>query len=157
MADIECRYCRAMNDGEERRCTRCGRRLSMAAPRSAPDTYPLASGPRATGAAATAAATVPVGADSFPEDVSEHHLEHFPEPGNSAPERASYQPSLFRDGLGSPKVIPIPTLTPLRVAGREGVPVRRATPRTKRPANPRASRRPRESSATFRWRCPRIE
>jgi uncharacterized RDD family membrane protein YckC len=120
MADIECRYCRAMNDGEEHRCTRCGRRLSMAAPRPAPDTYPLASG-RWGAAAATATATAPA-------PFLEHFAEHLPE-GKVAPERATYQPSLFRDTSGSPKVIPIPTLAPLRVAGREAPPTRRAAPR----------------------------
>jgi len=115
MADIECRYCRAMNEGEEHRCTRCGRRLAIAAPRPAPDAYPWASVPRAA-AVATAAASAP-----FPEQDLEQD--------RSAPERATYQPSLFRDALGSPKVIPIPTLSPLRTAGREGPPIRRSVPR----------------------------
>ncbi len=130
MADIECRYCRAMNDEEEHRCARCGRRLSMAVARSAPDTYPLASGPRAAAAVATAAATAPA-VTPFPEQV--------PEQEASAPERATYQRSLFRDGLGSPKVIPIPTLTPLRIPGPEGPSSRRAAPRNAAPRSRRAS------------------
>jgi uncharacterized RDD family membrane protein YckC len=130
MADIECRYCRTMNDGEEHRCTRCGRRLSMAAPRSAPDTYPLASGPRAVAAVATAAAAAP-GLSRFPE--------HVPEQEESVPERATYQQPLFRDGLGSPKVIPIPTLTPLRVPGREAPLSQHGAARNAGPRSRRAS------------------
>jgi uncharacterized RDD family membrane protein YckC len=131
MADIECRYCRTMNDGEEHRCARCGRRLFMAAPRSAPDTYPLASGPRAAAAVATAAATAPA-MTPFPE-------QQFPEGEESAPERAIYQRSLFRDGLGSPKVIPIPTLNPLRTPSREDPSSRGGAPRNAAPRSRRAS------------------
>src|SRR5580693_2298093 len=127
MAEIECHYCRAMNDGDERRCTRCGRRLLMAAPRPAPDTYPLASGHR--GAAAKAAATAPDMA-AYPE--------LYPELEKTVTERPTFQPSLFREGLGSPKVIPIPTLTPLR-AGRDAAPIRRAAPRTAQPRSRRTS------------------
>ncbi len=97
------------------------------ATRLTPDGYPLTSVPRASAAAATAAATV-----SYPE------IEHLPET-KTEPERTTYQPSLFRDALGSPKVIPIPTLTPLRVAGREAAPIRRATPRNAPPRPRRAS------------------
>ncbi len=39
-----CGYCRARNSEEEHRCVRCGRRLQAAAPRPAPDTYPIVSG-----------------------------------------------------------------------------------------------------------------
>jgi uncharacterized RDD family membrane protein YckC len=45
-------------------------------------------------------------------------------------ERASYQTSLFREGLGAPKVIPIPTLTPTRSMSREGHSIRRVQART---------------------------
>ena len=50
----------------------------------------------------------------------------------AAPEsgHASYQPSLFRDGAGAPKVIPIPTLTPLRPQSRESQSIRRVQTRT---------------------------
>jgi uncharacterized RDD family membrane protein YckC len=42
-------------------------------------------------------------------------------------ERPSYQPTLFREGSGSPKVIPIPTLTPTRQ--RENSTIRRVQTR----------------------------
>ncbi len=99
----------------------------MAAPRSAPESYASTSGPRAVAAAATAAAPFP---ERFPENDAEQ--------GKSAPERATYQRSLFLES-GSPKVIPIPTLTPLRVAGREAPPLRRATPRSASPRSRRGS------------------
>jgi uncharacterized RDD family membrane protein YckC len=54
-------------------------------------------------------------------------------------EPPDYQPSLFRDSAGSPKVVPIPTLTPLHTPAR-GNPARRATPRSS------AARQPRRNS-----------
>jgi uncharacterized RDD family membrane protein YckC len=45
-------------------------------------------------------------------------------------ERASYQTSLFREGIGAPKVIPIPTLTPTRPLSRESHSIRRVQART---------------------------
>src|SRR5580698_1728115 len=134
MADIECGYCRAMNDKEERRCTRCGRRLLMASPRPAPESYSVGGG---GWGAATAPAIVPR-AVSFPEhfaqSLSEQALPErtVPEQLKNAPDRVTYQPSLFRDGQGSQKVIPIPTLTPLRgsrESTREGPAIRRSAPR----------------------------
>lgn len=118
---MQCRYCQNWNEEDERRCVRCGRRLHLAAPRSAPEGYPASIG------LATAAA-----------------LESYPggQPLAAAPpERASYQPSLFRDaayrdGVPGPKVVPIPMLTPSRPALRNNeVPVRR--PRPAAPRNPR--------------------
>ena len=121
MADIQCRYCRATNDGEDQRCTRCGRRLRAAAPRPAPDTYPMGT------AAATAAATVP---------LYEREREV---PFSAPPERPTYQPSLFRETLGSPRVIPIPMLTPLRVPDTDAPPSRRSSMRTAPPRVRRAT------------------
>jgi uncharacterized RDD family membrane protein YckC len=43
---------------------------------------------------------------------------------------AAFQQALFQDGPAASKVIPIPTLTPLRPVAREASPVRRVTPRT---------------------------
>ncbi len=51
-------------------------------------------------------------------------------PQSDPRERVNYQPSLFRDGLGTPKVIPIPTLTPLRPQSRESHSIRRVPART---------------------------
>jgi uncharacterized RDD family membrane protein YckC len=64
--------------------------------------------------------------------------ELYPELEKTVTERPTFQPSLFREGLGSPKVIPIPTLTPLR-AGRDAAPIRRAAPRTAQPRSRRTS------------------
>jgi uncharacterized RDD family membrane protein YckC len=61
-----------------------------------------------------------------------------PEPlPNSLPDRLQYQPSLFRD-LNSPKVIPIPTLTPLResAAREQSAPRPRRNGQTPRRNNP---------------------
>ena len=101
---MQCRYCREWNETDERRCVRCGRRLHLAAAQAAPASYVLSSG----------AATAPA-------------LEALPgrRPSVAAgtlaeqPGRLIFQPSLFRDALGSPKVIPIPTLTPLHPRSRE--------------------------------------
>jgi uncharacterized RDD family membrane protein YckC len=51
-------------------------------------------------------------------------------PESDVRERASYQPSLFRDGSGAPKVIPIPTLTPTHSPMREIRSTRRVQTRT---------------------------
>jgi uncharacterized RDD family membrane protein YckC len=88
---MQCVYCQAWNEQDERRCVRCGRRLHAAA-RPAQDSYPL------TGAAAPALESLP-GGQRQP---------------SAPPPEVSYQPSLFRDALGGPKVIPIPTLTPAK-------------------------------------------
>jgi uncharacterized RDD family membrane protein YckC len=123
MADIACRSCGTMNDVQDHRCARCGRRLHMAAPPSTPDSYPV------MGRSGAAAATAPV-FESFPGGVP-----------TDAPEHVDHQPSLFRGGPGSPKVVPIPTLTPLRPSVREGAGTRRVSPRT-RPNAPRARTNP---------------
>jgi uncharacterized RDD family membrane protein YckC len=117
---MQCRYCQNWNEEDERRCVRCGRRLHLASPRSAADSYPAS-------AAATALA-----------------LESIPggQPLAAAPaERINYQPSLFRDaayrdGVPGPKVIPIPMLTPSRPSPRTEGPSRKA-----RPSAPRTPRR----------------
>jgi uncharacterized RDD family membrane protein YckC len=129
-----------MNDALEHRCVRCGRRLHFSSAQSAPDTYPLSSalaGPVSRSGAATATArafeTYPGGAPMLaPEEIVQ------PDP----------QPSLFRETSNSPKVIPIPTLTPLRPSVREGQTVtRRVSPR---PGSSRPSpSRPRPNSQTF--------
>jgi uncharacterized RDD family membrane protein YckC len=89
---MQCVYCQAWNEQDERRCVRCGRRLHAAAPRPAPDSYPL------TAAAAPALEALPGGQRQPPA----------PHPD------VNYQPSLFRDAPGGPKVIPIPTLMPAK-------------------------------------------
>ena len=91
---MQCVYCQAWNEEDELRCSRCGRRLRTAASRPAP----------LTGAVAPALEALPGG-----------------QPQESAPRpEVSYQPSLFRDALGGPKVIPIPTLTPAKATPESG-------------------------------------
>lgn len=102
---MQCRYCNALNNADDRRCSRCGRRLHLSAPRPAPDAYPS---PNAS-ATALAFEAIP-GRQPVPPEAAGL---------NRQPLRAqsiTYQPSLFRDVPGAPKVIPIPALTP---RGRE--------------------------------------
>jgi uncharacterized RDD family membrane protein YckC len=56
-------------------------------------------------------------------------LKSLPVPESDPRERVSYQPSLFREGAGSPKVIPIPTLPPTRPQSRESHSIRRVQAR----------------------------
>jgi uncharacterized RDD family membrane protein YckC len=128
---MQCRYCQNWNEEDERRCVRCGRRMHLSAPRSAPEGYQAGMG--------LATATAPA-------------LESFPggQPLAAAPpERTNYQPSLFRDaayrdGVPGPKVVPIPMLTPSSAAARSNEPVRRA-----RQAPPRAPRRGADSQQSL--------
>jgi len=100
---MQCRHCRAWNEADEKRCVRCSRRLHPAAPRPAPDTFPLST------STAPALEMLP-GRDAAqlrsPELVEDEAAKRA--------EQVSYQPSLFRDVSNGPKVIPIPTLTPVR-------------------------------------------
>jgi uncharacterized RDD family membrane protein YckC len=107
---MQCGYCREWNEEDERRCARCGRRLRP----SLHENYPIST------STAPALEALP-GGDPLPEAArrGEHPI---------------YQPSLFRDASGGPKVIPIPTLTPVRPSGREEAPATRRAPR------PRAAR-----------------
>jgi uncharacterized RDD family membrane protein YckC len=59
--------------------------------------------------------------ESFPSSAPE------PEP---QPVKINYQPSLFREGVGAPKIIPIPTLTPSRPEQREAHGMRRVSARS---------------------------
>ncbi len=124
---MQCRYCQNWNEEDERRCVRCGRRLHLSAPQSAPDTYMTDS--YSSGAAtALALESLPGGQPlAAPPPVP----------------RTNYQPSLFRDAAG-PKVVPIPMLTPSRPVSRTEVPARRA-----RPATPRAPRRDPDSQQSL--------
>jgi uncharacterized RDD family membrane protein YckC len=72
--------------------------MGLASPRPAPEIFPL------TGAAAPALEMLPGG---------------LPATASAPPENLNYQPSLFRDAAHSPKVIPIPMLTPARNVKRE--------------------------------------
>src|SRR5882672_7425284 len=107
---MQCIHCRALNEDDEPRCFRCGRRLHAAAPRPGPEVYPL------TGATALALESLPGGrsvpAQSLPADSPV----------------GGFQPSLFREPSAGPKVVPIPTLIP-RPHGLERNDLERRTPR----------------------------
>lgn len=102
---MNCPYCRTVNDSAENRCARCGRRLHSPPPR--PGQGPVVSD-SATGTAAALALQ--------PEMVARTDLAMAPPVENREPAAAEFQPSLFRDMSGGPKIVPIPTLTPLRPA-----------------------------------------
>lgn len=127
---VECRYCGEHNDAEEQRCVRCLRRLHLSgpppAPKAAPDFYPLATATAPVLEALPGGAALPGGVAPKPQET--------PAP----PASPLFQQLLFRDAPGSPKVIPIPTLTPLRPQVRESSPVRRARPRNAAPRGPRS-------------------
>jgi len=128
---MHCPHCRAVNEQTEERCVHCGRRLNS----QTPGPFPVRSHSTAS-AAATAPALEP-----FPMED--------PAPANP-PETPNYQPSLFRDGSGGSKVIPIPTLTPLHPYHRD--PSRNATPTTsqRRPSpRPSAHVRPQHRRSDF--------
>lgn len=133
MADLQCRYCQAMNDMEEQRCARCGRRLHLIPETVAARTLVLMT--------ATAPA-VDASFDSAPVQRAESVMDQ----EKISVQRRAYQPPLFDpgalhdgDGLALSKVIPIPTLTPLRPLPREDHAVRRAmvSSRTDGPARRR--------------------
>src|ERR1700691_6214337 len=100
---MQCRYCRAWNEADERRCVRCGRRLQQAAARPTSDTFPLLT------STAPALEMLP-GRDSA--QLRSPELDQADAAKRA--EQVSYQPSLFRDVSHGPKVIPIPTLNPVR-------------------------------------------
>lgn len=131
---MRCRYCQAVNESEERRCVRCGRRLHLSAPRLAPESY-------VTTSTAPALEFLPAREPASP-----------PPPAlQVVPERAShisYQPLLFRDVSGGPKVMPIPTLTPVKPRARED------SSQVKRPRTPRAPRRGPDSQQSLNFETP---
>src|SRR5258705_3986473 len=93
---MQCVHCQAWNEDDERRCTRCGRRMHASALRPSFDTLPL------TQAAAPALETLQGGRALYPES----------NPAAPVPPPGVYEPWLFRDPSQGPKVDPIPTLTP---------------------------------------------
>jgi len=94
---MQCVHCQAWNEEDERRCTRCGRRMNTSAHRPSFDTYPLMQ------ATAPALETLQGGRALHEEPA---------QPAVPAPGPGAYQPWLFRDPSQGPKVVPIPTLTP---------------------------------------------
>jgi uncharacterized RDD family membrane protein YckC len=126
-----CQYCQANNFETDPRCLRCGRRLQPANPRPAPEGYvptdwepspgwdAVGSNGTATAAALdalldrTGFETVEGGRAAKPAaDARESGASGVE---NLAARVDAYQQPLFRDGAGnSNKVVPIPTLAPLR-------------------------------------------
>ncbi len=87
---MDCRFCGALNEEDDHRCTRCGRRLRASTARPAPDTYPVI-----TSAAAPALANLYQMVAKETETVTE---------GSSDDSRRfSYQRALFSE---MPRVMP---------------------------------------------------
>ena len=117
---MECQYCHAFCEQDERRCARCGHRLLFANPRPAPQDYsPDSDGRQSPIQTSTAPALDYLKlVHPIENQKSEPKLESLPGGLAGSPkstETYKYQPSLFRD-MNGPKVVPIPTLTPLREA-----------------------------------------
>jgi len=130
---MQCVHCQAWNEEDERRCTRCGRRLHASTLRPSFDTPPIMQ------AAAPALETLQGGRALHEESAH---------PTGAGAQPGVYQPWLFRDPSQGPKVVPIPTLTP---RPHPGVRKHRAQA-TARPhdlrANP-AARRPADSQQSL--------
>ncbi len=119
---MECQYCHAVCEPDERRCARCGHRLLFASARPAPQDYVPSDVPAEPRPAPIQTSTAPaldylrlVQPLETPKAESQR-LESIPgglAGSPKSPETFKYQQSLFRDA-NAPKVIPIPTLTPLR-------------------------------------------
>jgi hypothetical protein len=126
---MQCRYCQAWNEEDERRCVRCGRRMHFAAPRSMPDAYMSATAPA-------------LAREQEPDREAGRREAPLQMPSAQPAYPPSYhspsQASLFRDVSGAPKVIPIPTLTPVRPIEREepSQPKRAPKPRQAAPRHP---------------------
>jgi uncharacterized RDD family membrane protein YckC len=114
---VECQYCHAIGEPDDRRCTRCGHRLLFANPRPAPEDYTPASPIQtSTAPALDYLKLVQPLENQKPEPKLESlpgGLAGSPPDRHKTTETYKYQPSLFRD-MNGPKVVPIPTLTPLR-------------------------------------------
>jgi uncharacterized RDD family membrane protein YckC len=121
---MHCPHCRAVNEEAEERCVHCGRRLNS----EAPGPFPVRNANVITGAATAPALDVFAEAEPIPAQPQDTR---------------NYQPSLFREGTGGSKVIPIPTLTPLhpyhRDAARAGT-QRRPSTRSSSPMRPQHRR-----------------
>src|SRR5262245_13862873 len=102
-----CPYCRTVNEASDSRCVRCGRRLHGNSARPASFNGP-------TTAAATALALEPEARPSAPPSASLAAMPQAVPLAQAPPESGEAQASLFRDLPGGPKVVPIPTLSPMR-------------------------------------------
>jgi uncharacterized RDD family membrane protein YckC len=111
---MKCLWCGADNHEDDHRCRRCGRRLHVARPQAAPDTYPVFRG-----------SSIP---KTQPEE-SEPVIVAPPEP--LSPRRQPTQTSLSFESDG-PRIIPFQTPaqrragTPRRRGKQEAAPTRRA-------------------------------
>lgn len=100
---MNCPYCRTVNESADVRCVRCGRRLETGAPRP---TQAI------SGGYGTALAL-----QRDYEPVAQAVAEPPAQPSSvTISDPTEVQPSLFRDSGPTPKVVPIPTLSPVRPA-----------------------------------------
>lgn len=140
---MECRFCRAWNEEDERRCARCGRRLHAAATRPAAETYPLmtATAPAFEPLASPTLEALPGGRPQSVPDATPQARPVYPPqaPVQDQPAYPAYQPSLFRDPQQGLKIVPLPTMTPMREpAGPKRNATRPAAPRVRRGSNGQA-------------------
>ena len=136
---MECRFCRAWNEEDERRCARCGRRLHAAGPRPAAESYPLmtATAPAMESLDAPALEALPGGRPQNAPGATPGYLPQarpvYPPlaRGPEQPPQPAYQPSLFPHPQQGLKIVPLPTMTPVRPPGGP----KRGTARPPRPAD----------------------
>src|SRR5258708_10033536 len=102
---MQCRYCTEWNEADERRCIRCGRRLHLFDGQADSNTQPISTSTAPALEALPGRSPMSPGASGQTDSKT---------PTDPAPPKVIYQPPLFRDASGTPKVIPIPTLTPMR-------------------------------------------
>ncbi len=105
---MQCSFCQVWNEQDDHRCQRCGRRLEDRSLRSVPAPYRSALEFPNSGAAARAVELRP---EETRDVVAEAQREI-----RAAQQRAIFdeQPTLFPY---APKIVPIPTLTPVRAEG----------------------------------------
>jgi uncharacterized RDD family membrane protein YckC len=113
---MNCRFCGSWNEEVDHRCHRCGRRLRPAAARPAPEAYPLtdAAAPQLEALRRAVEDSGQPHAAAQPPAVAHPFAPSSPASPKTTP---GYQPSLFRSEL---KVIPIPTLAPVRAESEPG-------------------------------------
>jgi len=119
MTEIQCRYCGASNDFEERRCVRCMRRLHFASPRPAPENYPVI--------AATAPAFETIAGGGSGTAVQ----------ARTATPAASPQRQLFSSTNVAAKVVSLPSLKPSAPSQPDPPRLRRLAERTAATRSPR--------------------
>lgn len=130
-----CPYCRTVNDGSESRCARCGRRL-----------HPAVGAPVSGSSYSGAATALALEREPATQPAARTVPLAPPTPlAAPAPQDMESQPSLFRDLPGGAKIVPIPTLSPMRPASpldRESVRRNAARSAARQTRQPNQSQQP---------------